>query len=154
MFRSRDLDGSFWKRGWVCARAARSWRRRPGGHQRGLHCQTFSWSPPRCASRGKRQDLDSLCSAPTLFPAHGEAESQLVEKGREERGGEQGGGAASPTNHLVSPHPSSICRFIKSRANSNIISFKQLHLAGVRNLFEIKKTITERQQSSKTTSET
>lgn len=91
--------------------------------------------------------------SPTPFLAHGEAQSRLV-KGRERRGGEQGGGAASPTNRLASLHPSSICRFIKSRANSNIISFKQLHLAGVRNLFEIKKTITERQQSSKTTSET
>lgn len=94
------------------------------------------------------------CLSPTLFPAHGEAESRLMEKGRERRGGQQGGGAASPTNRLASLHPSSICRFIKSRANSSIISFKQLHLAGVWNLFEIKKTITERQQSSKTTSET
>lgn len=57
-------------------------------------------------------------------------------------------------DHVVSLHSSFICRFIKSRANFDIISFKQLHLAGVWNLFEIKKTITERQQSSKTTSET
>lgn len=110
--------------------------------------------PPQMCQQGEKAGSGLTLLSPTLFPAHGEAESQLVEKGREERGGEQGGGAASPTNHLVSPHPSSICRFIKSRANSNIISFKQLHLAGVRNLFEIKKTITERQQSSKTTSET
>lgn len=105
-------------------------------------------------TEGKSRIWTRFAQPPTPFPARGEAESRLVEKGREGRGGEQGGGAASPTNHLASPHPSSICRFIKSRANSGIISFKQLHLAGVRNLFEIKKTITERQQSSKTTSET
>lgn len=60
----------------------------------------------------------------------------------------------SPISHIVSLRSRSICRFIKSRANFDIISFKQLLLAGVQNLFEIKKTIMERQQSSKTTSET
>lgn len=66
--------------------------------------------------------------------------------------GEKGG--RHTAGRVVSLHSSFICRFIKSRANFDIISFKQLHLAGVWNLFEIKKTITERQQSSKTTSET
>lgn len=76
-----------------------------------------------------------------------------AEQGRkgEDKWGEGGRSAAS---RVVSLHSSFICRFIKSRANFDIISFKQLHLAGVWNLFEIKKTITERQQSSKTTSET
>lgn len=129
-----------------------------GGGQVGIRgvctARHSAGAPPQMCQQGEKAGSGLALLSPTLFPAHGEAESQLVEKGREERGGEQGGGAASPTNHLVSPHPSSICRFIKSRANSDIISFKQLHLAGVRNLFEIKKTITERQQSSKTTSET
>lgn len=107
-----------------------------------------------CHGEAAARASPSARSIPVLPPGSPRGLKGADETGRGRKGEGRWGAGGRAAGRIVSLHSSFICRFIKSRANFDIISFKQLHLAGVWNLFEIKKTITERQQSSKTTSET